>query len=164
MCPAPDGIPGPFLNAHLAENFPYGYLDGVDCCDTLAIPGTVCLGPGMLAIPGTFYCLFAGHCPESNLAHSSPGRSPLSVCHRTSNRILVGSDHLSKTFPRLVIVHPEAQYVGPVPLADLTYCTHTSPWSDTPCTESTLCIPMWNDRDCGMLCTGLPIKTVSLPL
>ena len=66
------------------------------------------------------------------------------------SRILVGSNHLFGTFPRPIAAHAEAQYVGPVLLANLTDCTHTGSWcvtkSYTTCTNFASYILIWNDR------------------
>ena len=145
MFPTPVGIPGSGHDAHLVENFPYICPDYVGCCGTPAVAGTICLGLGVLTVPGTFYRLLADHYLESNLA-----RSPLSICHHTGNYVSVGSSRLFGTFPRLVVAHRRAQCVEPVQLADLKDCTHTGPWcvtgSYTTCIESASCILMWSDR------------------
>ena len=139
------GIPGSSLDAHLVENFLYGYSGVVSYCDIL-----ICPSLGTLIIPKIFFCLFIGHNPESNPFRIGPGHNLLAVCHYSDNRVLIDIDHLLETSPRLVVAHPRAQYVGPVLLANLIDCTHTTPWcvtrSDTTCIVSALYIPLWSGK------------------
>ena len=141
-------------NALLGDTFPYGCCGGGS--STPSVLGTVYPDLGTPVTLGTFRHLSVGHNLGCSRNRYNLSCSPLFACrcglghsllffyHHTSSHIPVD------IVPLPVATRPGAQYVEPVPLVDLTGCTHTGPccvtWSYTTCPKFTSFILMWSDR------------------